>query len=207
MDVRASLHVHGLDYKISSDGTAMNKSDVEPGGTRTYTWRTHKPGRRDDGTWRPGSAGYWHYHDHVVGTEHGTGGIRNGLYGPVIVRRKGDVLPDRHAHDRLQRHDHQQPQTAHRARLRGHRGRPRRDRHDHHGEYYHTFHMHGHRWADNRTGILAEPTTQAGSSTITGRRTPRLPDHRGGRGGRGGVDVPTATCRATPTWGWWACSW
>ncbi|CAM5396526.1 hypothetical protein SFUMM280S_11395 [Streptomyces fumanus] len=43
MDVRASLHVHGLDYEISSDGTAMNKSDVEPGGTRTYTWRTHKP--------------------------------------------------------------------------------------------------------------------------------------------------------------------
>ncbi|MFL6000105.1 MAG: multicopper oxidase domain-containing protein, partial [Streptomyces sp.] len=35
MDVRASLHVHGLDYEISSDGTKLNKSDVEPGGTRT----------------------------------------------------------------------------------------------------------------------------------------------------------------------------
>ncbi|NEE53581.1 multicopper oxidase domain-containing protein, partial [Streptomyces sp. SID8455] len=26
-----------------------------------------------------------------------------------------------------------------------------------HGEYYHTFHIHGHRWADNRTGILTGP--------------------------------------------------
>ena len=26
-----------------------------------------------------------------------------------------------------------------------------------HGEYYHTFHMHGHRWADNRTGLLTGP--------------------------------------------------
>ncbi|GGL74162.1 copper oxidase [Streptomyces anthocyanicus] len=157
MDVRASLHVHGLDYEISSDGTAMNKSDVEPGGTRTYTWRTHKPGRRDDGTWRPGSAGYWHYHDHVVGTEHGTGGIRNGLYGPVIVRRKGDVLPD--ATHTIVFNDmtinNRKPHTG--PDFEATVG----DRVEivmiTHGEYYHTFHMHGHRWADNRTGILTGP--------------------------------------------------
>lgn len=94
-DVDASLHVHGVDYDIASDGTRMNRSHVEPGGTRTYTWRTHAPGRRKDGTWQAGSAGYWHYHDHVVGTDHGTGGIRKGLYGPLVVRRKGDVLPDK----------------------------------------------------------------------------------------------------------------
>lgn len=94
-DVDVSLHVHGVDFDIASDGTRMNRSHVEPGGTRTYTWRTHAPGRRKDGTWQAGSAGYWHYHDHVVGTDHGTGGIRKGLYGPLVVRRKGDVLPDR----------------------------------------------------------------------------------------------------------------
>lgn len=77
-DVDASLHVHGVDYDIANDGTRMNKSHVEPGGTRTYTWRTHRPGKRADGTYREGSAGYWHYHDHVVGTDHGTGGIRQG---------------------------------------------------------------------------------------------------------------------------------
>ncbi|MFK0102519.1 multicopper oxidase domain-containing protein [Streptomyces sp. NPDC091040] len=155
MDVTASLHVHGLDYEITSDGTKMNHSEVEPGATRTYTWRTHTPGRRADGTWRAGSAGYWHYHDHVVGTEHGTGGIRKGLYGPVVVRRKGDVLPDAtHTivfNDMLINNLPQGPNFEATV----------SDRVEivmiTHGEYYHTFHMHGHRWADNRTGMLTGP--------------------------------------------------
>ncbi len=156
-DVAVSLHVHGLDYEISSDGTRLSRSEVEPGGTRTHTWRTHVPGRRADGTWRAGSAGYWHYHDHVVGTEHGTGGIRKGLYGPVIVRRKGDILPDT-THTIVfndmtinNRPGHQSPDFEATV----------GDRVEFvmitHGEYYHTFHMHGHRWADNRTGLLTGP--------------------------------------------------
>ncbi|MFF7837361.1 multicopper oxidase domain-containing protein [Streptomyces ossamyceticus] len=157
MDVRASLHVHGLDYETSSDGTALNKSDVEPGGTRTYTWRTHAPGRRKDGTWRAGSAGYWHYHDHVVGTEHGTTGIRKGLYGPVIVRRQGDVLPDKTVtvvfNDMLINNKPAHTGPNFDATV--------GDRVEWvvitHGEYYHTFHLHGHRWADNRTGQLTGP--------------------------------------------------
>ncbi|WP_406341507.1 multicopper oxidase domain-containing protein [Streptomyces sp. NBC_00648] len=157
LDVPVSLHAHGVDYDTASDGTALNRSAVEPGGTRTYTWRTHAPGRRADGTWRPGSAGYWHYHDHVVGTEHGTGGIRKGLYGGVVVRRKGDVLPDRTFtvvfNDMTvnNRQGHQSPD------FRATVG----DRVEFlvitHGEYYHTFHIHGHRWADNRTGLLTGP--------------------------------------------------
>ncbi|MDX3451571.1 multicopper oxidase domain-containing protein [Streptomyces sp. ME02-8801-2C] len=156
-DVAVSLHVHGMDYEISSDGTKLSHSEVEPGGSRTYTWRTHAPGRRTDGTWRAGSAGYWHYHDHVVGTEHGTGGIRKGLYGPVIVRRKGDVLPDTTYtivfNDMTinNRPGHQSPNFEATV----------GDRVEFvmitHGEYYHTFHMHGHRWADNRTGLLTGP--------------------------------------------------
>ncbi|MFJ6695152.1 multicopper oxidase domain-containing protein [Streptomyces sp. NPDC091272] len=158
MDVAASLHVHGLDYDIASDGTAMNKSQVEPGGTRTYTWRTHLPGRRADGTWRAGSAGYWHYHDHVVGTEHGTGGIRNGLYGGVIVRRKGDPLPDKTYtivfNDMTINNmpGHQSPNFEATV------GERVEIVMITHGEYYHTFHIHGHRWADNRTGLLEGPT-------------------------------------------------
>ncbi|MGW7412189.1 multicopper oxidase domain-containing protein [Streptomyces sp. NPDC054863] len=158
MDVAASLHVHGLDYDIASDGTKMNRSHVEPGSTRTYTWRTHLPGRRKDGTWREGSAGYWHYHDHVVGTEHGTGGIRGGLYGGVVVRRKGDLLPDKTFtivfNDMTinNRPGHQSPDFKATV----------GDRLEivmiTHGEYYHTFHIHGHRWADNRTGLLEGPT-------------------------------------------------
>ncbi|MFC5804647.1 multicopper oxidase domain-containing protein [Streptomyces formicae] len=157
MDVPASLHVHGVDYDIASDGTKLSRSHVEPGGTRTYTWRTHTPGKRKDGTWRPGSAGYWHYHDHVVGTDHGTGGIRKGLYGPVVVRRKGDILPDKQFtivfNDMTinNKPAHQGPDFQATV----------GDRVEivmiTHGEYYHTFHMHGHRWADNRTGLLTGP--------------------------------------------------
>ncbi|MFG3489295.1 multicopper oxidase domain-containing protein [Streptomyces sp. NPDC047972] len=156
-DVPVSLHAHGVDYDIDNDGTRMSGSHVEAGATRTYTWRTHAPGRRPDGTWRPGSAGYWHYHDHVVGTDHGTGGIRKGLYGGLVVRRKGDILPDRQF--TIVFND----MTIN--------NRPAAEPPDFlatvgdrveivmitHGEYYHTFHMHGHRWADNRTGLLAGP--------------------------------------------------
>ncbi|MFD5574593.1 multicopper oxidase domain-containing protein [Streptomyces cadmiisoli] len=154
-DVTASLHVHGLDYEISSDGTRMSGSAVAPGESRTYTWRTHAPGRRSDGTWRAGSAGYWHYHDHVVGTDHGTGGIRKGLYGPVIVRRKGDILPDStHTIVFNDMTINNLPAGPDFEATVG-------DRVEFvmitHGEYYHTFHMHGHRWADNRTGMLTGP--------------------------------------------------
>ncbi|MFD4475565.1 multicopper oxidase domain-containing protein [Streptomyces sp. NPDC058471] len=156
-DVDASLHVHGMDYEISSDGTRHTKSHVEPGGKRTYTWRTHAPGRRKDGTWRPGTAGYWHYHDHVVGTDHGTGGVRKGLYGALIVRRKGDLLPDKTFtivfNDMTinNKAGHDAPNFEATV----------GDRVEFvsitHGEYYHTFHVHGHRWADNRTGLLTGP--------------------------------------------------
>ncbi|WP_069814027.1 multicopper oxidase domain-containing protein [Streptomyces sp. TP-A0874] len=154
LDVTASLHVHGLDYEITSDGTRMSDSVVEPGERRTYTWRTHRPGRRKDGTWEAGSAGYWHYHDHVVGTDHGTGGIRQGLYGPVIVRREGDVLPDKQFtivfNDMTINNREPDDPYDFTARI----GERVEIISITHGEYYHTFHMHGHRWADNRTGLL-----------------------------------------------------
>ncbi|MGP3999778.1 multicopper oxidase domain-containing protein [Streptomyces sp. 8N706] len=157
LDVTAGLHVHGVDYDIASDGTGLNRSAVEPGGTRTYTWRTHAPGRREDGTWRPGSAGYWHYHDHAVGTDHGTGGIRKGLYGPVVVRRKGDILPDKQFTIVFNDMTINNTTAPHTPDFRATVG----DRVEiimiTHGEYYHTFHVHGHRWADNRTGILQGP--------------------------------------------------
>ncbi|MQS38724.1 multicopper oxidase domain-containing protein [Streptomyces katsurahamanus] len=157
MDVPVSLHVHGVDYDIANDGTRLSRSHVEPGATRTYTWRTHLPGRRADGTWRPGSAGYWHYHDHVVGTDHGTAGIRKGLYGPLVVRRKGDILPEKQFtvvfNDMTinNRPGHASPD------FRATVGERVEMIVITHGEYYHTFHLHGHRWADNRTGLLAGP--------------------------------------------------
>lgn len=156
-DVAASLHVHGLDYDISNDGTRATRGAVPPGGTRTYTWRTHAPALRPDGTWREGSAGYWHYHDHVIGTEHGTGGIHKGLYGPVIVRRVGDILPDRTFtivfNDMMinNRMSHTGPDFAAKV------GERVEFVMITHGDAYHTFHLHGHRWANTRTGLVTGP--------------------------------------------------
>ncbi|MEU0083234.1 multicopper oxidase domain-containing protein [Streptomyces sp. NPDC006274] len=157
MDVPVSLHPHGVDYDIANDGTRMSRSHVEPGATRTYTWRTHAPGRRSDGTWRAGSAGYWHYHDHVVGTDHGTGGIRKGLYGPLVVRRKDDILPDKQFTIVFNDMTINNRPAADPPNFLATVG----DRVEiimiTHGEFYHTFHMHGHRWADNRTGLPTGP--------------------------------------------------
>ncbi|MGW7518656.1 multicopper oxidase domain-containing protein [Streptomyces sp. NPDC054796] len=160
LDVTASLHVHGVDYEITSDGTKLTGSTVAPGERRTYVWKTHAPGRRADGSYMPGSAGYWHYHDHIVGTEHGTGGLQKGLYGPLVVRRRGDILPDK-----------QFTIVFNDMTINNRTGRPGDAAPDFtakigervefisitHGEFYHTFHIHGHRWADNRTGLLTGP--------------------------------------------------
>jgi FtsP/CotA-like multicopper oxidase with cupredoxin domain len=170
LDVTASLHVHGVDYDTASDGTRMNDSVVEPGGRRTYTWRTHAPRHTPGGTFELGSAGYWHYHDHVVGTDHGTGGIRAGLYGPLVIRRKGDVLPDKQFtvvfNDMTINNTkaHEAPDFT--AKL----GERVEFIVITHGDFFHTFHVHGHRWADNRTGLLesAQDLTRVIDTRTTG---------------------------------------
>ncbi|WP_405762800.1 multicopper oxidase domain-containing protein [Streptomyces sp. NBC_01420] len=157
LDVPAGLHAHGVDYDIASDGTRMNGSTVEPGATRTYTWRTHRPGLRRDGTWQAGSAGYWHYHDHAVGSDHGTEGIREGLYGPLIVRRRGDILPDRTITIVFNGMSINNTPAGKPPDFTATLGERLEVVMITHGDFYHTFHMHGHRWADNRTGMLTGP--------------------------------------------------
>ncbi|MFD7862907.1 multicopper oxidase domain-containing protein [Streptomyces sp. NPDC059783] len=157
LDVPAGLHAHGVDYDTTSDGTRMNRSTVEPGATRTYTWRTHTPGRHHDGSWRSGSAGYWHYHDHAVGSDHGTGGIRKGLYGPLVVRRRGDLLPDRTIAIVFNDMSINNTPAGHTPDFDATLGERLEVVMITHGDFYHTFHLHGHRWADNRTGTLTGP--------------------------------------------------
>lgn len=157
LDVSTGFHVHGVDYTINNDGTRMTGSLVRPGHTRTYVWRTHAPSRRADGTWQEGSAGYWHYHDHAVGTDHGTGGVRKGLYGGLVVRRTGDPLPDKtftlvfNGTSINNGDGHSGPD------LEATLGQRVEFVMITHGDDFHTFHLHGHRWAYNRTGILTGP--------------------------------------------------
>lgn len=159
-----SLHVHGLKYTQLSDGTVHTGSFVPPGESRTYVWYA-KP--RDKKSGSPGTAGYWWYHDHVVGGPHGTQGIGAGLFGGVVVRRPGDPRPDRtytvvfgdrqtinlrrgDAVDTCDPYNPQPGPTCLVARL-GERvefiviGI---------GNDMHTFHLHGHSWADTRTGYV-----------------------------------------------------
>lgn len=151
-DVRLSIHPHGVNYDVDSDGSPMNFSFNEPGETRTYTWTTTAP-YRHRGIWMPGSAGYWHYHDHAMG-EHGTAGLLAGLYGALVVRRVGDVLPDKQftvVFNDMSINNKSAPDTPMFEANYGERveficiG---------HGNSLHTYHLHAHRWADNRTGIL-----------------------------------------------------
>jgi FtsP/CotA-like multicopper oxidase with cupredoxin domain len=156
---RLSMHAHGVDYTPASDGTPMNDGCVAPGRSKTYVFEAHLPATRADGTVDGGSAGYWHYHDHCMWTPHGTEGVSRGLFGALIVRRAGDPVP---ANDPFvvvmsgsQINLRSAPKTPIFKANEGERvefvviG---------HGNLMHTFHLHGHRWADNRTGTVTSPS-------------------------------------------------
>jgi FtsP/CotA-like multicopper oxidase with cupredoxin domain len=76
-DDRVSVHVHGVHYEITSDGTlkAVNGDSDQgatPGDDATFHWIAG-----------PGTAGTWPYHDHTFG---GINGAENrGLFGTLIV--------------------------------------------------------------------------------------------------------------------------
>ncbi|ROT29512.1 copper oxidase [Micromonospora sp. HM5-17] len=160
-----SLHVHGVKYTQESDGTVHSNSYVPSGRSRTYTWFAQP---RNTRTGAQGTAGYWWYHDHVVGGPHGTQGIASGLFGGLVVRRQGDPRPDRTYvtafGDRqtinLRRSpdtdtcDHANPQpgpTCMVARV----GEKVEFIVIGIGNEMHTFHLHGHSWADTRTGLVS----------------------------------------------------
>ncbi|HVF52961.1 MAG TPA: multicopper oxidase domain-containing protein [Actinomycetota bacterium] len=149
---KLSMHAHGVDYTVESDGTPLNNSCVAPGRSRTYVFQAHLPTTRSDGTVDPGSAGYWHYHDHCLGTDHGTGGVKSGLFGGFIVRRPGDPLPERTCVLTMINTTFNLKIAPRTPRCESTIG----DRVEFlvigHGELFHTFHLHGHRWADTRTG-------------------------------------------------------
>ncbi|WP_233275866.1 multicopper oxidase domain-containing protein [Isoptericola variabilis] len=156
-DRRLSIHPHGVNYTVDSDGSPLNASYNEPGETRTYVWSTQTQYQAGSGLWMPGSAGYWHYHDHAMGTDHGTEGVRKGLYGALVVRRKGDVLPDRQftvVFNDMTINNQMAPNAPV---LEANLGERVEFIAIGHGDMFHTFHLHAHRWADNRTGMLEGP--------------------------------------------------
>lgn len=153
---RLSTHYHGVSYTVASDGTPANRGCVGPGRTRSYVIQANRPGTRADGSVDPGSAGYWHYHDHCHGGAHGSGGISKGLFGALIVRRAGDPLPDRKPFVVVMSKTHINLRKAPRTpTFRANLGERVEFVVIGHGDLMHTFHLHGHRWVDNRTGMTA----------------------------------------------------
>lgn len=176
-----SLHVHGVKYTQESDGTVQSASYVPPGESRTYTWYAAP---RNNRTGSPGTAGYWWYHDHVVGGPHGTQGLSAGLFGGLVVRRPGDPKPDRtyvtafgdRQSINLRRGEatdtcdavNPQPGPTCLVAKKGERvefvviGI---------GNDMHTFHLHGHSWADTRTGVVSNGQPFADSVPIIDNKT------------------------------------
>ena len=163
-----SLHVHGVKYTSASDGTMHSGSWVPPGGSRTYVWYAEPRAVATNGrVVGHGTAGYWWYHDHVAGTDHGTGGVGSGLFGALVVRRPGDPLPDYtyvlamgdNSTINLARYpatDTCDPvPTPSNTCLVARKGDLVEFVVFGIGNDFHTFHLHGHTWVDNRTGVLA----------------------------------------------------
>lgn len=154
---KTSLHFHGVDYTVLSDGTPHNKGCVRPGRSKTYVISAHLPGPRADGTYDPGSAGYWHYHDHCNGGPHGTDGIKKGLFGGLVVDRAGDPPRDRSfvvVFNGRTINNKRAPRTP---LFKANEGERIEFIVIGHGNLMHTFHLHGHRWADTRNGQVSGP--------------------------------------------------
>jgi manganese oxidase len=171
MPLGVSLHVHGVKYTPSSDGTFETLSHVPPGESRTAVWYAAPRTVKGSQVTSQGTAGAWWYHDHAVGTSHGTAGMNAGLVGGLVVRQATDARPD-HTYTVVFGDDNAV----------NYRRFPLTDACDPDdpvpsntcfvaeegddveflvigiGDEFHTFHLHGHAWADNRTGRLAGPT-------------------------------------------------
>lgn len=168
---RVSMHAHGVDYTVASDGTPINNGCIAPGHSKTYVFSAHAPYARPDGTISPGNAGYWHYHDHCMGSPHGTGGINAGLFGALIVRRQGDPLPDRPTFVVVMGPGMtiDFKQAPHTPLFVANEGERVEFEVIDYGDFFHTFHLHGHRWMNNRTGIpsgLDDPSQVIDTRTI-----------------------------------------
>ena len=91
-----SMHPHGVLYEKDSEGadyddgtSGADKADggVPPGATHTYTWQVAEragPGPNDP------SSVFWLYHSHADELQD----IASGLFGVIVVTRRGMALPD-----------------------------------------------------------------------------------------------------------------
>ena len=141
-----SMHFHGVRYPPSSDGAFVPgvsgpDAEVKPGQTWTYKLRAIRE-----------SEGVWPYHDHAPDMHHA---IEEGMYGALSIIGKKDRWPDRefvvvfnstNDFETINNRAFIRNTPTFRARV------GERVQWDvlALGSAHHTFHVHGHRWVDEK---------------------------------------------------------
>ncbi|MCW2990547.1 MAG: hypothetical protein JWM73_1141, partial [Solirubrobacterales bacterium] len=170
-----TMHPHGVRYTPDYDGTYLGDHTraggfIAPGEEFTYTWEA-----------APDSVGAWPYHDH--GPNH-TLNSQRGLFGCIVIREKGARPPDLEAP--LFLHALQPPVTGLRQSFQCINGRAGagntptlraqvgQDVAMHvfgMDNFFHDFHIHGHRWKKDGAGPSIDTQTVGPSEGITARWT------------------------------------
>ncbi|WP_255371671.1 multicopper oxidase domain-containing protein [Cellulosimicrobium sp. CUA-896] len=151
-DQRLSIHPHGVNYDVNSDGSPYLGSFNERGR------RARTPGRRRRCAATAASGCRAARATGTTTTTRGATTGRRRRRGPV---RRARGAPHRRraageaVHGRVQRHAHQQQDGPGHPDVRGERGERVEFICIGHGNTFHTFHLHAHRWANNRTGLLS----------------------------------------------------
>jgi FtsP/CotA-like multicopper oxidase with cupredoxin domain len=157
-----TMHPHGIFYSNEMDGGYKGKF-TEPGGfvqhnrTFTYVWEA-----------KPGTEGTWLYHDHGPMDPLP---VFKGLFGPLVIRAPGEQAPE--AEFFLGFHAWEPPITGLKENFSCINGRAYAgntpDLHAKVGQrvgfhvygldnFFHTFHLHGHRWTEPDGSIVDTKT-------------------------------------------------
>jgi FtsP/CotA-like multicopper oxidase with cupredoxin domain len=164
-----SMHFHGVDYAIGSDGSwvpgfPQRGGRVEVGRTHTYVLRA-----RDD------SVGVWPYHDHGPDM---TRSLHGGMFGGLSILGRHEKRPDREFLVVFSEHNGFQTVNGRafvgntpvfRARV----GETVQWDVIALGDAHHTFHVHGHRWM--RGGVPEDTRTIGPAESFRVRWTERAP--------------------------------
>jgi manganese oxidase len=162
LNTPVTMHPHGIFYSNEMDGGYKGKF-TDPGGfvqkgkTFTYVWEA-----------KPGTEGTWLYHDHGPMDPMP---VFKGLFGPLVVRAPGEQAPE--AEFFLGFHSFEPPITGLKENFSCINGRAYAgntpDLHAKVGQrvgfhvygldnFFHTFHLHGHRWTDPDGTIIDTKT-------------------------------------------------
>ncbi len=170
-----TMHPHGVRYTPDYDGSHLGDYTraggfVAPGEEFKYTWEC-----------LPSSVGVWPYHDHGPNATINTA---RGLFGSIIVREKGTPAPD--VEHVLFMHSFPPPVTGLRANFECINGRAWAGNtptiRAKVGQsvamhaigidgFFHTFHVHGHRWQKDGNGHHVDNVTVGPGETVSARWT------------------------------------